>query len=80
MHEELPPLQQGVVAGREYANRTGGDHAKLRTIVRSRNAQETRAAIDWSLIGTIEQEQPVAFWSGFTHGVRQFLVDEAVTE
>ena len=79
MDEGLGPLERGMVAGREYASRVGGDHARLRPVVRARNAEETRAAIDWNLIETIEGEQPVAFWSGFEHGVRQFLVDEAAT-
>ena len=77
MGEGLGTLERGMVAGREYASRVGGDHAKLRPVVKARNAEETRAAIDWNLIEAIEGEQPVAFWSGFAHGVRQFLVDEA---
>ncbi len=75
----MDPMEQGLLAGREYAGRTGGDHAKLRPVVRSRNAEETRAAIDWNLMGPIDEPQPVAFWSGFAHGVREFLVDEAAT-
>ena len=30
-------------------------------------------------MGPIDEKQPVAFWSGFAHGVREFLVDEAAT-
>jgi hypothetical protein len=80
MAEEPTSIQQGLAAGKEYASRTGGDHAKLRPLVRSRNAEETRAAIDWNVFELIDEEQPVAFWSGFVHGVREFLVDEAAAQ
>ncbi|HEX4519723.1 MAG TPA: hypothetical protein VH063_09110 [Gaiellaceae bacterium] len=79
MDKGLAPVEQGRVAGREYASRAGGDHAKLRPIVRSRNAEETRAAVDGDLLEQVPGAQEVAFWSGFVHGVREFLVDEAAT-
>jgi hypothetical protein len=79
MNDEQRPLEEGVLAGRDYAARVSGDRAKLRRVAQSRNAEDTRAAIDWSLIEDGDREQPVAFWSGFVHGVREFLVDEAAT-
>jgi len=79
MDRELAPMDKGMLAGQEYAIRTGGDHAKLRPVVKSWSAAEIHSAVDWDLIGPIEKEQPVEFWSGFAHGVRQFLVDEAAT-
>lgn len=64
-------------AGREYAGRVVEDRAKLRRVAQSSSAEDTQAAIDWSLIEGGYEERPVAFWSGFVHGVREFLVDEA---
>ncbi len=79
MHDEQRSLEEGLLAGRDYAARVSGDRAKLRQVAQSHNAEDTRAAIDWSLIEGRDEEQPVAFWSGFVHGVREFLVDEAAT-
>jgi hypothetical protein len=79
VNDEQRPLEEGVLAGRAYAARVSEDRAKLRRVAQSRNAEDTRAAIDWSLIEARDEEQPVAFWSGFVHGVREFLVDEAAT-
>jgi hypothetical protein len=79
MTNELSPLENGLVAGREYAARASDDRVKLRRVAQSRNAADTRAAIDWSLIEAADAEQPDAFWSGFMHGVREYLVEEATT-
>ena len=79
VNDERRSLESGLLAGREYAARTSEDRAKLRRVAQSRNAEDTRSAIDWSLIKAPDQERPVAFWSGFVHGVREFLVDEAAT-
>ncbi len=70
-------MEKGLLAGREYAAQAADDRTKLRRVAQSRNAEHTRAAIDWSLIEAPDEEQPVAFWSGFVHGVRGFLLDEA---
>ena len=79
MTTELSPLERGLLAGREYAARAAVDRAKLRRVAQSRNAADTRAAIDWSLIGAPAEDQPDAYWSGFMHGVREYLVGEART-
>ena len=77
MDEVLSPREQGLRLGREYAMRAIDDRAKLRRVVRAKNAEEVRAGIDWTLLEALDHERPVAFWSGFAHGVRAFLVDEA---
>jgi hypothetical protein len=79
MNDQQSPLEKGLLAGREYAALASNDRTKLRRVAQSRNAQDTRAAIDWSLVKAPAEEQPAAFWSGFMHGVRQFLLDETVT-
>ena len=79
MTAEPSPLENGLLAGREYAVRASDDRVKLRRVAQSRNAADTRAAIDWSLIEAPDEEQPDAFWSGFMHGVREYLVGESKT-
>lgn len=79
MNNERTPLEEGLLAGREYAGRAAGDRAKLRRVAQSRNAADTRAAVDWSLIEPPHGERPDAFWSGFMHGVREYLVSEATS-
>ena len=77
MDEALSPREHGLRLGREYALRSIDDRAKLRRVIRARNAEEVRAEIDWMLLESVDPEAPVAFWSGFAHGVRTVLVDEA---
>jgi hypothetical protein len=79
MNDEQSPLEKGLIAGREYAALASDDRAKLRRVAQSRNAADTQAAIDWSLVRAPDEEQPAAFWSGFMHGVREHLLDEAAT-
>ena len=79
MNDERRSLESGLIAGREYAARAS-DTAPASRAAQSRNAEDTRSAIDWSLIKAPDRERPVAFWSGFVHGVREFLVsDQAAT-
>jgi hypothetical protein len=77
MHDQQSPLEQGLLAGREYATLASHDRTKLRRVAQSRSANDTRAAIDWDLVEAPDEEQPAAFWSGFMHGVREFLLEEA---
>ena len=79
MDDVLSPREDGLRLGREYALRSIDDRAKLRRVVRARSAEEVRAEIDWRLLDDRDHERPVAFWSSFAHGVREFLVDEAAT-
>ena len=78
MGEGLTPREQGLRVGHEYAMAFANDRAKLRRAsVRAKDADEVKASIDWSFLEPTSQQRPVAFWSGFAHGVRDFLVDEA---
>ena len=74
---ELTSRERGLILGHSYASRCGGDHAKLRPIVRAKTADEVRANVDSTLIEPAGIDDPVAFWSGFAHGVAAFLVEEA---
>ena len=63
--------------GHTYASRNGDDHAKLRPIVIAGTADEVKANIDSTVTEPAGLESPVAFWSGFAHGVTLFLVEDA---
>jgi hypothetical protein len=80
VEDAASPRAIGIGVGREYASRTSGDRAALREIVRGQTAADVKAAIDWTVLDGLDPESPVAFWSGFSHGVRQFLVDQAAAD
>jgi hypothetical protein len=48
----------------------------LRPIVVARTADEVRANVDSTVIEPAALDSPVAFWSGFAHGVAAFLVED----
>jgi hypothetical protein len=77
LNDELTSRERGLIFGHAYASRSGGDHAKLRPIVRAKTADEVRANVDSTLIEPVGIDDSVAFWSGFAHGVAAFLVEEA---
>jgi hypothetical protein len=70
-------LEEGLTLGYGYAERHRDDRPNLRRIVRARSAPEVTENIDLSEIERDGTAYPVAFWSGFAHGVRRYLVDEA---
>jgi hypothetical protein len=77
MSENLTSRERGLVIGHAYASQNNGDRAKLRPIVVARTADEVRANVDPTVIEPAGLDSPVAFWSGFAHGVAFFLVEEA---
>jgi hypothetical protein len=74
---ELTSREQGLMLGHTYAFRHAGDRPKLRPIVMSRTADEVKANVDSTVTEPAGLESPVAFWSGFAHGVAAFLVEDA---
>ena len=76
LNDELTARERGLIAGHAYASRYGGDHAKLRPIVMARTADGVKANVEPTLIEPTGIDDPVAFWSGFAHGVAAFLVEE----
>jgi hypothetical protein len=70
-------LEEGLTLGYGYAERHRDDRASLRRIVRARSAPEVTANIDPADVAVDAATAPVAFWSGFAHGVRRYLVEEA---
>lgn len=77
MSEELTSRERGLEIGYAYAARYEGDRVKLRRIVTARAAEEVRVNVDSSEIEQAGLDSPVAFWSGFAHGVAGFLVEES---
>jgi len=76
VNETLTAREQGLIAGHAYASRYRGDRAKLRPIVAARTANEVKANVDSTIIAPCALDSPVAFWSGFAHGVAAFLVED----
>jgi hypothetical protein len=74
--EEPTSREQGLIIGHAYATRNEGDRVGLRRIVMARTAEEVRANVDSALIEPAGIDSPVAFWSGFAHGVGAFLVEQ----
>ena len=70
-------LEKGLALGYGYAESHRDDRDSLRRIVRARSAPEVTANVDPAEIAADASAAPVAFWSGFAHGVRRYLVDEA---
>ena len=80
MSEELTSRERGLMKGHTYATRHEGDRVKLRSIVMARTADEVRANVQPTVIEPAGLDSPVAFWSGFAHGVAAFLVEDGARE
>jgi hypothetical protein len=53
------------------------DRLRLGLIARARSTSEVTANVDAAEILSDGVADPVAFWSGFAHGVRWYLLEEA---
>jgi hypothetical protein len=71
-------LEEGLARGYGYAETHRDDRPNLRRIVRARSASDVTAHVDPAEVAADGIANPVAFWSGFAHGVRRYLVDDAV--
>jgi hypothetical protein len=74
---ESSSLEQGLTLGYAYAESHLDDRPHLRRIVRARSAPEVTANLDPAEIAPPGLASQVAFWSGFAHGVRRYLVEDA---
>ncbi len=75
MSGEPSSRERGLMLGHTYASREV-DRVRLRGIARARNAVEVKAAVAGTMNEPADLDDPVAFWSGFAHGVKGFLVDQ----
>jgi len=66
-------LGAGLEDGLRYAARNSGDRARLGQIVRAQGAPEVSALVAESVVPPDGIDDVVAYWSGFAHGVAQFL-------
>jgi hypothetical protein len=70
-------IEEAMTLGYGYAEKHRDDRVSLGRIARARSATEVTASLDPAEIAADEIIDPVAFWSGFAHGVRWYLLEEA---
>jgi hypothetical protein len=66
-------LNAGLEDGLRYAAENSGDRARLGLIVRAHGAPEVEALVAESFAPRTGLDDLHAYWSGFAHGVAQFL-------
>jgi hypothetical protein len=74
--DDLTPRERGLILGHSYAASFDGDPRKLTLIAKAKSAADVEANVDAALLRPGEIEDDVAFWSGFSHGVKAFLVEQ----
>jgi hypothetical protein len=70
-------IEKAMNLGYGYAEKDRHDRLSLGRIARARSASEVTANINSAEIATDGIANPVAFWSGFAHGVRWYLLEKA---
>jgi hypothetical protein len=68
-------LDAGLEEGLRYAAEHAADRRRLGLIARAHSAAEVAAVVDGSAVAPDGIDDVVAYWSGFAHGVRQYLQD-----
>jgi hypothetical protein len=69
-------IEKGITLGYGYAEKRRDDRVSLGRIARGRSVAEVTAGVDPAEIAADGIVDPVAFWSGFAHGVRWYLLQE----
>jgi hypothetical protein len=70
-------MEEAITLGYGYAEKHRHDRLSLGRIARARSASEVTANVDPAEIATDGIANPVAFWSGFAHGVGWYLLEKA---
>jgi hypothetical protein len=70
-------IEKSMTLGYSYAEKHRDDRLSLGRIARARSASEVTANVDPAEIAADGIVDSVAFWSGFAHGVREYLLEEA---
>jgi hypothetical protein len=70
------PLSLGLQEGLGYAATHRGDRSRLGRIARAHTAEDVAATVGATFAPPDEIADTVAYWSGFAHGVRSFLLEE----
>ena len=77
MSEDSPSsIEEGLTLGYGYAEKHRDDRLTLGRIARAQSAPEVAANVNPAEIPADPTADHVAFWSGFAHGVKRYLVDE----
>jgi hypothetical protein len=77
MSDDRPSsIEEGLTLGYGYGEKHRDDRLTLGRIARARSAPEVAANVDPAEIPADGIADHVAFWSGFAHGVKRYLVDE----
>jgi hypothetical protein len=71
-------IERGLTRGHSYAQEHADDRASLGRIARAHSAAAVEASVDAAVVESLDLDDPVAFWSGFAHGVGRFLLEEGV--
>jgi hypothetical protein len=66
-------LSRGLEDGANYANAHLADWARLGRIARAHTAAEVVAIVEASFGQPDDVDAPVAYWSGFAHGVQRVV-------
>ena len=70
-------IEKAMTLGYGYAEKHRDDRLSLGRIARARSASEVTANVDPAEIAADGIIDPVAFWSGFAHGVGWYLLEQA---
>jgi len=77
MSDDSPSsIEEGLTLGYGYAEKHRDDRLTLGRIARAQSAPEVAANVNPAEIPADPTADHVAFWSGFAHGVKRYLVDE----
>ena len=77
MSDDSPSsIEEGLTLGYGYAEKHRDDRQNLGRIARAHSAPEVAANVEPAEIPADGIADHVAFWSGFAHGVKRYLVDE----
>jgi len=74
--DSVTSIKEGLTLGYGFAEKHRDDRLTLGRIARARSAPEVAANVDPAEIPANPIANQVAFWSGFAHGVKRYLVDE----
>ena len=73
---EFTPRERGILVGQKWAESYEGDPGDLRPTADGVIATDLRQKIEALLVESDDIENPTAFWGGFAHGVRAYLVEQ----
>ena len=76
-HSPRTPLDQGLDDGATWAKAHLADRARLGRIVRAHTAAGVVANLDPTFEAPDGVADPVAYWSGFAHGVQRVVRETA---